>query len=80
MRLDLCVREFLCLPTLLLKLLPQSALFQNLAAPSATSLEMRLLKVLPNGDFCLTRPFLDAVPDYAILSHTWGDDSQELTF
>ena len=41
---------------------------------------MRLLEVLPNGDFCLTRKFLDAIPQYAILSHTWGDESQEVTF
>jgi hypothetical protein len=42
---------------------------------------MRLLEVLPNGDFRLTRKLLDdAMPRYAILSHTWGDDSQEVTF
>jgi len=41
---------------------------------------MRLLECLPNGDF-LTKEFLDnAIPQYAILSHTWGDESQELTF
>ena len=43
---------------------------------------MRLLELLPNGDFRLTRKLLDnAIPPYAILSHTWGDDeSQEVTF
>jgi Heterokaryon incompatibility protein (HET) len=41
---------------------------------------MRLLEVLPNGDFRLTRKFLDAIPQYAILSHTWGDESQEVIF
>jgi KaiC/GvpD/RAD55 family RecA-like ATPase len=41
---------------------------------------MRLLEVLPNGEFRLTRKLLDAIPPYAILSHTWGDDSQEVTF
>jgi hypothetical protein len=42
---------------------------------------MRLLEVLPNGDFRLTRKLLDdAIPQYAILSHTWGDDGQEVTF
>ncbi len=42
---------------------------------------MRLLETLPNGDFRLT-PNLhgDAIPQYAILSHTWGDESQEVTF
>ncbi|KAF2184207.1 HET-domain-containing protein [Zopfia rhizophila CBS 207.26] len=41
---------------------------------------MRLLEVLPNGDFRLTGKLLDdAIPPYAILSHTWGDESQEVT-
>ena len=42
---------------------------------------MRLLEILPNCDFCLT-PKLhdDKIPQYAIFSHTWGDESQELTF
>jgi hypothetical protein len=40
---------------------------------------MRLLKLQPSGDFQLTEKFLDnAIPPYAILSHTWG--SQEVTF
>jgi hypothetical protein len=42
---------------------------------------MRLLETLPNGDFRLTEKSLDsAIPPYAILSHTWGDASQEATF
>jgi hypothetical protein len=42
---------------------------------------MRLLEVLSNGDFCLTENFLDnAVPPYAILSHTWEQEDQEVTF
>ncbi|OCK73083.1 HET-domain-containing protein, partial [Lepidopterella palustris CBS 459.81] len=42
---------------------------------------MRLLQVLQNGDFRLTEKFLDhAIPRYAILSHTWGDESEEVTF
>ena len=42
---------------------------------------MRLLEILPNGDFRLT-PKLhdDEIPQYAILSHTWGDGRQEVTF
>jgi hypothetical protein len=40
---------------------------------------MRLLEVLPNGDFRLTGKLLDdSIPRYAILSHTWGDESQEV--
>ncbi len=38
---------------------------------------MRLLKLLPNGDFQLIE-FLDDVPRYAILSHTW--ESEDVTF
>jgi hypothetical protein len=42
---------------------------------------MRLLETLPNGDFRMTKQSLDnAIPPYAILSHTWGDASQEVTF
>lgn len=42
---------------------------------------MRLLKLLPNGEFCLTDEFLDdAIPRYAILSHRWEDNDQEVTF
>ena len=40
---------------------------------------MRLLEILPKEDFRLTEKFLDdAIPPYAILSHTWG--SQEVIF
>jgi hypothetical protein len=42
---------------------------------------MRLLELLSNGDFRLTRKLLDsAISRYAILSHTWGDESEEVTF
>ncbi|KAJ8115950.1 hypothetical protein OPT61_g2519 [Boeremia exigua] len=42
---------------------------------------MRLLKRLPDGGFSLTPPLHDdKIPPYAILSHTWGDDDQEITF
>jgi hypothetical protein len=42
---------------------------------------MRLLEILPTGGFQLTGNLLDdAVPRYAILSHTWGEKSQEVTF
>ncbi|KAF2094687.1 HET-domain-containing protein, partial [Rhizodiscina lignyota] len=41
---------------------------------------MHLLEVFPNGEFRLTPKFLDAIPRYAILSHTWGHESQEVTY
>ena len=42
---------------------------------------MRLLQCRDVGEFSLTKDFLDdeAIPPYAILSHTWEDD-QEVTF
>ncbi|KAL5374687.1 hypothetical protein DPSP01_011778 [Paraphaeosphaeria sporulosa] len=41
---------------------------------------MRLLRRSETGDFSLT-PFPDeAAPPYAILSHTWGADTEEVTF
>lgn len=42
---------------------------------------MRLLQCRDTGEFGLTKDFLDdeAIPPYAILSHTW-EDGQEVTF
>jgi hypothetical protein len=42
---------------------------------------MRLLERDSNGEFRLTKDLgKDDVPPYAILSHTWGDDDQEVTY
>jgi hypothetical protein len=42
---------------------------------------MRYLQLQPNGNLRLTGKLRDnAIPQYAILSHTWGDESQEVTF
>lgn len=41
---------------------------------------MRLLGLQASGDFSLTDHPFDDVPPYAILSHTWGADDQEITF
>ncbi|KAF1955268.1 WD40 repeat-like protein [Byssothecium circinans] len=41
---------------------------------------MRLLQRSADGDFGLTQVRDDAIPPYAILSHTWGADAEEVTF
>ena len=41
---------------------------------------MRFLESDGNGDFCLTKDLIRDIPAYAILSHTWGDDNQEVTY
>jgi hypothetical protein len=41
---------------------------------------MRLLKIGANGSFSLVEFTGDVVPPYAILSHTWGADAEEVTF
>jgi hypothetical protein len=43
---------------------------------------MRLLELEDNGNnLRLTEDFVgDNIPQYAILSHTWGKDSEEVTF
>jgi hypothetical protein len=48
-------------------------------APRAT---MRLLFRSETGKFNLTKDLVgdDPIPPYAILSHTWGPDDEEVTF
>jgi hypothetical protein len=41
---------------------------------------MRLLKQKSDGEISLTEFFEDDIPPYAILSHTWGADGEEVTF
>jgi hypothetical protein len=41
---------------------------------------MRLLERKDNGDFSFAEFFGDSVPRYAILSHTWGADHEEVTY
>jgi hypothetical protein len=41
---------------------------------------MRLLKLEENGHFSLAEYSGNDVPKYAILSHTWGPNSEEVTF
>ena len=41
---------------------------------------MRLLELKDNGKFSLTNDIVIDIPPYAILSHTWGRDNEEVTF
>ena len=41
---------------------------------------MRLLERSNDGEFSLTKDLGDHVSRYAILSHTWGADTAEVTF
>jgi hypothetical protein len=42
---------------------------------------MRLLECSNNGEFSLTKDFISSeIPEYAILSHTWGADTEEVTY
>src|SRR4051794_31465518 len=41
---------------------------------------MRLLERKDNDKFSLTKDLINNIPAYAILSHTWGGDDQEVTF
>jgi hypothetical protein len=41
---------------------------------------MRLLKFGSRGELSLTKNLIEDIPSYAILSHTWGADDDEVTF
>jgi len=41
---------------------------------------MRLLELKSNGNVSLTKDLINNIPPYAILSHTWGNDDDEVTF
>jgi Heterokaryon incompatibility protein (HET) len=41
---------------------------------------MRLLQVDENGEFSLTSDLSNNIPPYAILSHRWGGDHEEVNF
>jgi hypothetical protein len=41
---------------------------------------MRLLKFNALGELEFTKDLTDTIPPYAILSHTWGKDEEEVTF
>ncbi|KAK3062441.1 hypothetical protein LTS18_004042, partial [Coniosporium uncinatum] len=39
---------------------------------------MRLLEIDSQGRICLTKHYNSQIPCYAILSHTWGPDDEEV--
>ncbi len=41
---------------------------------------MRLLRLEENGEFSLTNDTTYPITPYAILSHTWGEDNEEVNF
>ena len=42
---------------------------------------MRLLQYNNDSEFSLTKDFVGGeIPEYAILSHTWGADTEEVTY
>jgi hypothetical protein len=41
---------------------------------------MRLLECNNEDEFSLSKDYVDSLPKYAILSHRWGEDSEEVTF
>jgi hypothetical protein len=41
---------------------------------------MRLLERNNSGECILTKDFINDIPRYAILSHTWGADTEEVTY
>jgi hypothetical protein len=41
---------------------------------------MRLLKLEENGQISLTKDITYSTTPYAILSHTWGEDDEEVNF
>lgn len=41
---------------------------------------MRFLKFGSDGDLSLTKDLIEDIPSYAILSHIWGPDDNEVTF
>jgi hypothetical protein len=41
---------------------------------------MRLLQLQDGGEFNLVEFVGSNIPDYAILSHTWGSDNDEVTY
>jgi len=41
---------------------------------------MRLLQRQNDSEFTFTKDIIDNIPNYAILSHTWSTDTEEVTY
>lgn len=48
--------------------------------PNIYTQTMRLLEFNNHGEVSLTKYLFNDIPPYAILSHTWGEDDEEITF
>jgi len=60
---------------------PPEDVSPSLQSLSNPILQMRLLERNSTGEFILTTDFVDdEVSPYAILSHTWGADTEEVSF
>jgi Heterokaryon incompatibility protein (HET) len=47
---------------------------------SPGAVDMRLLQLDEHSNFSLTKDLINDIPLYAILSHTWGEEQEEITF
>ncbi|PVH91620.1 hypothetical protein DM02DRAFT_333473 [Periconia macrospinosa] len=53
---------------------------KDLLGESSRTALMRLLQLQDDGEFSLVEHIGSNIPPYAILSHTWGADREEVTF
>jgi hypothetical protein len=61
-------------------LILQALDFPSLCCLSDRTCRMRLLRIHDDGDLSLIEFFGEDIPCYAIVSHTWGADNEEVSF
>jgi hypothetical protein len=66
--------------TLLAGLESWNLTFLRRTTPQYVCAIMRLLELKNHGEFSLTKDLIGNIPPYAILSHTWGADTEEVSF